>query len=615
MAPRQPRTGGLTRLLNLSDLNLEQFEINAMPPYFAISHVWSENLFPIYSKHSMASTDGLKMVLLYNEQFLIKVAYCWIDTWCIDQENDDDKRLQIPLMARIYQQAQTVLVTVQQCMGSCQEVWDEASLSLDELTEKVDLMDGLPLDQQLEAHDQISGQIHSIFSLLRWISVLPWNQRIWTAQEYILAKHVVWLGADRSTLQMLPEDIVQACDLWSSFLATLLKPGSQQMPGISERASPLLESISTFRLMNNLRLGKTNSTEVMRLAKTRESTLQEDQIYGLMAASGVAIDPILMESGSMDCLWQRWWERAVIEGHLQWILMPNLERGLQDPAFRNCIKPSFNARCDAAQELDFASVIRAGPIEMKDGTISISARIGGTISFDPYPGNWNAHIESPYEFYASSGTKDAVRRICAALTSGKRSYSAIEEVAFIVDLHVECRPADPGVSPSPGTCERILHRTMNSRDFAFAPEHYYSKGRKYLATIINDYTATSVLVITNDEIIAPSDNNFMALDVSTDQSGWSSRRRTRSFMVVKTPPDGSKGTLHKVGMTYPVAIADPGYAIEQARDLSTLVYDMTLHQFGIGGVSCYYCQILKETDIEMMRVLEAEEDSALEEVT
>jgi hypothetical protein len=272
-----------------------------------------------------------------------------------------------------------------------------------------------------------------------------------------------------------------------------------------------------------------------------------------MAASGVIIETASINSASTEQLWQRWWEEAVIAGHLQWVLMPILDCVPQDPSFRNCIKPSFKTRCDAAQELDFARVMPAGPVALTDGTILVSARFGRTLSFDPYPGNWNSHIESPDDFYISSGTKSAVRKICAALTSGNCALSTIEELAFRIDMYVDIRAANSGVSPSPGTCERILHRTVGRGEFTFGYDPYYSKGRKYLATISNKYTTTSVLVVTNDEIIDPSSDNFIALDLTAHYSGWSSRRPSRSFMVVKISPDGNAGAFHKVGITYPVA--------------------------------------------------------------
>jgi hypothetical protein len=85
----------LTRLLNLSSMTLEEFEIDQMPEYVAMSHVWSESLFPVpnLTDTKVEMCDGIKMLLVVQEtnEEVARIQYCWTDTWCIDQNDPEDK--------------------------------------------------------------------------------------------------------------------------------------------------------------------------------------------------------------------------------------------------------------------------------------------------------------------------------------------------------------------------------------------------------------------------------------------------------------------------------------------------------------------------------------------
>jgi hypothetical protein len=74
-----------TRLINLEAFKLHAFEIQEMPPYAAISHVWSEELFPLFDLNDIGYTDGMKMVQTALQQDSPSIRYCWIDSYRISQ--------------------------------------------------------------------------------------------------------------------------------------------------------------------------------------------------------------------------------------------------------------------------------------------------------------------------------------------------------------------------------------------------------------------------------------------------------------------------------------------------------------------------------------------------
>ncbi|OAL50863.1 heterokaryon incompatibility, partial [Pyrenochaeta sp. DS3sAY3a] len=83
----------------------------------------------------------------------------WIDSICIDQNNDNEKDVQLPLMGDVYQSAAVVNVW----LGSTKE------------------------------HHEASLRVGNLFNPELWSRAAIetndlWHQRLWVVQEYLLAK-------------------------------------------------------------------------------------------------------------------------------------------------------------------------------------------------------------------------------------------------------------------------------------------------------------------------------------------------------------------------------------------------------------------------------------------
>jgi hypothetical protein len=117
-----------TKLLNVRTLQLEQYDISSLPPYLAISHVWADELYPPECLHSITETQplGMQMVMsAFEHEDLQNVHYCWIDSWSIDQNDDVDKKSQIPQMDKIYRKAQAMAITVKHEFSFSQQDWKQ----------------------------------------------------------------------------------------------------------------------------------------------------------------------------------------------------------------------------------------------------------------------------------------------------------------------------------------------------------------------------------------------------------------------------------------------------------------------------------------------------------
>lgn len=116
------------RLLRLHDSTLEIFELEKTPPYLAISHAWSDHIFP--QQLPVDSSYGGKAIHKTVSSQLPSLWYCWIDNFCIKQDDDADKAEQILLMGSIYGKAVAVLIVLSCKIGSQQSDIDSATASM-----------------------------------------------------------------------------------------------------------------------------------------------------------------------------------------------------------------------------------------------------------------------------------------------------------------------------------------------------------------------------------------------------------------------------------------------------------------------------------------------------
>jgi hypothetical protein len=166
---------GCIRLLRLmphedeaADIQCELFEYSlensckGVHLYEALSYVWGdpENKRPLLMhNHSFDVTINLHAALSHLRNHSIE-RILWIDALCIDQANQEEKEHQIQSMARIYGQAQRVIVW----LG---EVADDSDLALEAIR---------IAGNKNFTHSSVSERIQpAVLALLQ----RPWFRRIW----------------------------------------------------------------------------------------------------------------------------------------------------------------------------------------------------------------------------------------------------------------------------------------------------------------------------------------------------------------------------------------------------------------------------------------------------
>jgi hypothetical protein len=193
------------------DLRTECHPLTADLQFDAISYVWGTAPASVKVK----CNDGTLLVTptafeMLGYLYLYKPEPqrpIWVDAICINQNDAEEKAVQVPLMHRIYSSAKTVLVwpgrldqIALDCASSLQEIplpWDSDSAD-DAIRQR------WPLDWFPEWSPFWQGLLQLI--------TLDWFERLWTFQEVVLAKEaILFCGRTWIDLDHLLRFVVKIC--------------------------------------------------------------------------------------------------------------------------------------------------------------------------------------------------------------------------------------------------------------------------------------------------------------------------------------------------------------------------------------------------------------------
>ena len=375
-----------TRLLDLDSLELKTFKIGHLPPYVAISHVWSENLFPVSVVDDPARAKGLQLLQKAALWELSGTRLIWIDTWSIRQHDSRDKYRQIPQMGVIFETAEAVVAVTTHVFSFAQREWN--SLAFD-MNAKLQILTTSSKDvlKTRQHYDPLVPLLSKAAAIFLEIARLRWFNRIWTAQEFLLARSIAWVGGNGVPLRIRPIDMVHS-------LTCILNDGRRSNPLSGDWISEKIK-LEALESICQLRLGLCDSTRAMQLAEFREAAVLDDEIYGLMSAARVVIYPPLDHSLSPAHIRQIWWTRAIREVHLRWALLPvwssqsmtlQANPGPKQSSVWNCAMPVFGDHTQASRKSTIDSVSTIGKVDVTAGTISAVGRLVGTTFLHVYLG-------------------------------------------------------------------------------------------------------------------------------------------------------------------------------------------------------------------------------------
>lgn len=267
---------------------IQYHNLNDNPCFEAISYVWGSLVRDetiLCNSQLLYITPNLQRSL---RQVRLETAarVLWVDSICINQDDDKEKGHQVSLMARIYSQAERVLVT----LGA-----DEISSAHSQLTCTI----AQEISQLVESTlKQISGKWNSypydqadrkILSDPRWESFdcllrHPWFKRGWVVQEAGLG-HDVRILWGVNTFRWI--DIMRTY-VWLSSRATSSRSDIQRrIPGLhlDVYARQHLLETRTFYPKHNRKMGH-NVLNLLCNARRLELTDRRDRIYAFIGLPG-----------------------------------------------------------------------------------------------------------------------------------------------------------------------------------------------------------------------------------------------------------------------------------------------------------------------------------------
>ena len=194
---REEASGGKPHDNDDIDLTPRHDSTSNVPNFAAVSYVWGTS-----PPTRWIRIDGARFAIrptlrrfldrLQAREFMTRL---WIDSICIDQQDDAEKSHQIGLMKRIFTTAERVCVWLGEPGGGTSEEQIRSALG------------------QMNAFVNAGGYVDVVrpemMGLLTQLAALPYWGRIWMVQEVVLARRldVLWGGVrfDGSLLEMLNE--------------------------------------------------------------------------------------------------------------------------------------------------------------------------------------------------------------------------------------------------------------------------------------------------------------------------------------------------------------------------------------------------------------------------
>jgi len=557
----------VTRLVRLSTGVLEEYAIDSMPPYIAVSHAWADGLSN--SGTAFSETIGGQALLgsINNSvNSLQELHHCWVDTFCIDQASEVDKHRQIPLMGSIFSDAVSLAVMLPYDLQFTQADVDRLGEALE------------PAFKMVEDHDWSSKQarrcreepiksllIRALYGLSHLVKG-SWATRVWTAQEFLLAKAVMWIGTDHSMIRV-PD---------SHFSAIIALVDEHFSLGQSARLRKLKSCMLSLLL---LRLNRIDRTRFITQISDRECSVPQDVIYGAMAASGVSIT--VTQGQRPEDIWRLWWEVAITQQHVRWACCTIMWKtpGVP-PLFRNynCVMPPFEVRRIASDVLHFDRVEPLGPVQLKDGTVSLYGYDVGVCKIVAHLGHHHKCIKRDGLLFVypdlttilwSQGNFKRAFRIATALGAGTFNVRNLLLVAQVLTCNYS----------------KALWAVTHNRQDSFSPVfRSYEQHRIYAYfTRLQGYQGHSVAEMSLEVYLATISNTIATFDVAILLPGKAPQGQLRALdfnvtygrgefdpkvlTILESPTISTApitectpefDTLHKVGVTLPVQFFNLG---------------------------------------------------------
>jgi hypothetical protein len=263
--------------------------------YLAISYAWfdgdigakSSKVF--FDEDTFLNISGPVNTIL---RTLLRPGECihlWIDSICIDQDNNDEKGLQVMLMQKIYLQAQQVVISLGQADSFTDKAMDfivplkNALISISHPSNGTALASGVEVFRYLWAGVDISP---APWSALNALFNRNWWNRTWVIQEAALGSDPVFVCGDRGVEWEVMVQVMKEIFL-NGVLARMFSTNSKD-PKVPT-AKPIVAATNLYQMalardkvqMNTLSSFQETLVDMAGFGVTDD----RDRVYGMLGIS------------------------------------------------------------------------------------------------------------------------------------------------------------------------------------------------------------------------------------------------------------------------------------------------------------------------------------------
>ena len=252
---------------------LEIHSLEEQPVYEALSYVWGDaaTTLPIYvgsQRKRFGATTNLECALRHL-RYQDGDRILWVDAICINQSDDAEKTHQVRMMRKIFAGAERVLAW----LGPETADGQVAVQTLRRLAEDRNLH----LRPDLEDISRPSIKMNEAIKLYTWFHACQWWARIWTVQEYVAAKELIFIYGTcwitRMSMHTFALNLLHHC----GFCCVIFdKVGS-----VFGKAIEISVDIKVIEIIRSNEIA-ISLARLLAQFRGRQTTKPEDKVFGLV---------------------------------------------------------------------------------------------------------------------------------------------------------------------------------------------------------------------------------------------------------------------------------------------------------------------------------------------
>lgn len=268
--------------------DIRHYNLSDNPSFEAISYVWGS----LVRDEAITCNDQILHITPNLQRSLRQVRLTstarvlWVDSICINQDDDKEKGHQVSLMAQIYSKAERVLITLgaDKISSTHSRVADELIQEMNHLVEGE--IERLMRNRYLLRYDEVEREMlaDSRWESFDYLISHPWFKRGWVVQEAALGQDVRVLWGTNS----YDWNIIMRMYSWFFSLARRSRPETQRrIPGLHldiYQRQHLSETRALFP-KDNWEMGD-NILKLLFNARRLELTDKRDRIYAFIGLPG-----------------------------------------------------------------------------------------------------------------------------------------------------------------------------------------------------------------------------------------------------------------------------------------------------------------------------------------